>query len=234
MAVQLPPTIPSGDRRRSRRRASRPSTGSKHPAPATAPARPLTARQRQFVAEYLIDQNGTAAYRRAYPKASYNTARTEAARLLANPCIRDEVETAQRDLEEGCRVDAERVVRELGFIAFSDIRDLFQGNWRPRSWEDIPPATRRAVAAMKVRVVRRRRIGCGDDAVEETVELIEVRMANKVRALDMLARQLGLYQELPPLEVVLARLPAELARQVRMALATTTTEAPSTGDIPTG
>src|SRR5262249_45227091 len=173
----------------------------------SALSRSLTEKQRRFVAEYLIDRNGTAAYRRAFPRAGYNTARTEAARLLAKPCIRDELRAARQEHARRCRTDAARVTRELATIAFADIRDIFDDGWRMVPLSEIPPATRRAISRVTVR------------RTPNGAELVSVVLSPKLAALDRLARHLGLYKELPPLEVLLNALPPPFAAEVRRALA---------------
>lgn len=47
----------------------------------------LTGPQRKFCAAYAVDQNGTAAYRAAYPKSSAESARRSASELLTKPDI---------------------------------------------------------------------------------------------------------------------------------------------------
>ena len=41
-----------------------------------------------FADEYIINLNATKSYKKAYPEATYNTARTEGCKLLANPNIK--------------------------------------------------------------------------------------------------------------------------------------------------
>jgi phage terminase small subunit len=159
-----------------------------------AQPRPLTERQARFVSEYLVDRNGTAAYRRAFPWAGYNTARTEAARLLAKPCIRDVMLADRKSHAARCEVDADRVTRELALIAFADITDLLDHCGRFLPLSELPPAIRRALATFKVRRVRTQTwTAGGGKRVIETVEVISVSLWPKLQALDKLARKLGMY-----------------------------------------
>src|SRR5262245_5473054 len=49
----------------------------------TGDARPLNVQQQRFVEEYVLDLNGSAAYRRAYPRVTSDAvARAAASRLL--------------------------------------------------------------------------------------------------------------------------------------------------------
>jgi phage terminase small subunit len=167
---------------------------------------PLTPKEERFVEEYLVDLNGTAAYRRAFPRSKPGSARTLAARLLAKVHIRAAVRKRRQQVEQRTQVTAERVVRELARLAFADLGDVadLSDPDQPRLKRHIPPAARRAL-----------------QEVARTRHGVKIRLADKQAALDKLMRHLGLYQDLPPLEVLLGLLPAELAGPLRETLART-------------
>lgn len=80
----------------------------------------LTARQRRFVDEYLVDLNATqAAIRSGYAPSG---ARTEGARLLANADISDAIAAAQLKRSQRTKITQDQVLTELAKIGFSDIR----------------------------------------------------------------------------------------------------------------
>lgn len=179
---------------------------------------PQDDRELAFLREYLLEPNATQAYLRAHRGVTYHTARNEAAKLLAKPCIRRRLARMRRQAERQAVTDAARVLREVGHVAFADVGDLFEedphtGLPRPRAWSEVAPAARRAVASVKVkkRVVRRP----GTSDLQEEVEEVEYKLASKLDALDKLARHLGLYKDLPPLEMILALLSPDLADAVR-------------------
>lgn len=99
-------------------------------APAIVEAAPtlaaMTPKEALFVAEYLVDLNGTQAYMRAYPRASSMTARTEATVLLRKPAVAVAVEAGRRALSERAEVKAEEVVRRLGLMACADEREIME------------------------------------------------------------------------------------------------------------
>ncbi len=75
----------------------------------------LTPKQERFVAEYLVDLNGTqAAIRAGYAKSG---ARTEGARLLANADIAEAIATAQARVAEKAEWTATERLRMLADIA---------------------------------------------------------------------------------------------------------------------
>ena len=75
----------------------------------------LTPKQERFCHEYVVDLNGAAAYRRAYPKAGTN-ADASAARLLAKPEVAARVAELQRERSERTRITAEWVLERLKAI----------------------------------------------------------------------------------------------------------------------
>jgi phage terminase small subunit len=170
---------------------------------AGAPPR-LTPKEERFVEEYLVDLNGTAAYRRAFPKAGPATARTNASQLLAKANVRAAVRKRRQQVEQRTKVTAERVVRELARLAFADLGDVadLSDPDQPRLKRHIPPDARRAL-----------------QEVSRTQHGVKIKLADKQAALDKLMRHLGLYQDLPPLEVLLGLLPPELAGPLRETLA---------------
>ncbi len=170
----------------------------------------ITEAHRRFVDEYLTDLNGTRAYRVAYPGASYAAARTNAGRLLALPAVAREVRAGRAAQRKRTRVTADRVVRELAAIAFSDIGDLFDSNGRPIPVHRLDPVTRRAIAAVS--------IGRVDGPAGVVREKFSVRFWDKLRALELLARYLGLDRPPPPLTAVLDALPEHVRLKVVTAL----------------
>jgi phage terminase small subunit len=183
------------------------------------PAKPrLTPDEERFVEEYLIDRNGTAAYIRVHPGAKRSTAGTESYRLLKKPQIAKEVKAASRELRRACKTSAAAEVRKLALLANYDIGgafDLTADGWVILPPRLIPYEVRQAIVGVKFK----KRYERGADGKPELVEDVEYKFADKLAARDKLMRHLGLYNDLPPLEVLLAALPPDLAEAVRTALA---------------
>jgi phage terminase small subunit len=164
-----------------------------------------------FIAEYIISENATASYRKAFfalrnYHCTYNTAATEGKLLLKKPQVQAEIKAAREVIRKRGRASAEKVVRELGKIAFCDPDDIIDfsdpDNPRLKRREDIPAAARQVIQE-----VSRNQFG------------VKIKLADKLGALDKIARILGLYNDLPPLENLLARLPPDIRETVRAALA---------------
>jgi len=184
---------------------------------------PLTPAEQVFVEQYLVDLNGTRAYRVAFPGAAYGSARALASKLVAKVNVAAEIRAARAAQQRRTQITADKALRELARVAFSDLIDLFDGEGRLRSAREMPLDARRAAASVKVsreRVARRvtRR---GKTTTTTTVRecVIEVKFWDKVAALERLFRHLGLETPIPPLEALLRSLPPRMAAGVRAALA---------------
>ena len=157
----------------------------------------LTAKQQRFVSEYLVDANGTqAAIRAGY---SPRTANEQASRLLAKVNVASAVQAKQQHLAERSAVGADRVIEELCAIAFTKLSDI--APWDDRGPRLIPSdelENQVAAAVSSLKVKRRREVnGKGEDAVVWEVEEREIKMHDKLGALDKLAKHLGLYPKDP-------------------------------------
>ena len=147
----------------------------------------LTPKQALFVAEYAKDLNGTqAAIRAGY---SAKSAEAQASTLLRNPKVKAAVCDAKSRQVERIALDADAVLSEFLRIAMSDVGDLFddQGNLRPI--KDIPKDLRRAISGIEV---LKRNVTAGDGQMDS---VHKIRLWDKTKALDSLAKHLGLMVE---------------------------------------
>src|SRR6516225_616051 len=140
----------------------------------------MNPRQQRFVEEYLVDLNGY----RAAARAGYaeKGARNIASRLLRKPEIMAAVEKAKEERRERLRITADRVLAELARIAFADIGRLVVSDAQGLSLKntsDLSPDDLAAVAAIEVSADGKGR----------------VRLHSKLRALDAIARHLGLFEK---------------------------------------
>jgi phage terminase small subunit len=151
----------------------------------------VSARQRLFVQEYLVDLSpGLAAARAGYKigprsKTPYT--------LMRNPNVANMIAAAMRERGKNLRLDADEVLQQLLRIAMSDITEVVQwtadGRMTMTAADEIPGHVRPAIQHVKIK--RRRQ---HDDVTGETaiVEEFDVRMIPKVDSLRLLAQHLGL------------------------------------------
>jgi phage terminase small subunit len=149
--------------------------------------RKLTAKQTFFVAEYQKDFNGTqAAIRAGY---SAKNADVIADQLLGKTWVSEAIQKAMKERLLKIGVHAERVLTELARIGFSDIRKLFNENGSLKNPQDWDADTAAAVAGVQFteefEASSKERKGIGTTK--------RVRMFDKVRALEMLMKHLGLF-----------------------------------------
>jgi phage terminase small subunit len=173
------------------------------PSDATKPA--LTPKQQRFVENYLLDLNATqAAIRAGY---SERTAQEISAQLLAKPHIRDAIDAAKTKRSKKTEIRAERVLKEIADMAFYDPADLIEiareiedydldnaqgaivtidgkqmvldGIRDARDIKNLPENVRRAI------------VGWGYDRNQN----FTLKLADKSKALDQLARHLSLYND---------------------------------------
>lgn len=153
-----------------------------------AAAKKLTPKQKAFVSEYLIDKNATqAAIRAGY---SPKTANEQGARLLANVSIAKAIKKARNKREERTEITQDRVLLEYARIAFFDPRKLFCSDGSPKPIEELDADTAAALAGLEVREEFE---GTGQDRVFIGYTK-KYKLANKLGALDSLAKHLGLFE----------------------------------------
>lgn len=149
--------------------------------------RPLTPKQKVFIAEYLRDLNATqAAIRCGYSK---NGASVHGHRLLRNSRIAKELAARQLAQLERAELSAARVLEELRRVAFVDVRTFFDefNNIKPMS--ELGEDQGSAMSAMEVVI---KNVDAGDG---HTDTVHKFKLWDKVRALESLAKHFGLLED---------------------------------------
>ncbi|WP_088685208.1 terminase small subunit [Rhizobium sp. R635] len=165
----------------------------------------LTVKQRLFVAEYLKDLNATQAARRAgYSDRSKNAP----TRLMANEAVRGAIDKALAAQMERMEITAERVLSAIAQIAFGDVRDVFDEEGALKAPSEWDERTAAGVAGLEINTSAK--------AKGEVVHVAKIKRADRLRALDMLARHHSLYNdrlEIKGLEALSERLARAKARK---------------------
>jgi phage terminase small subunit len=143
----------------------------------------LTKKQKLFCEEYLIDLNATqAAIRAGY---SVNSAREIGSENLTKPDIRAYIDKALAERSKRTGINADRVIQELAKIALLNITDVvnsddatIKGN---ANREDTA-----AILSVKVKTIP-----------TENGEIVEreVKMNDKIKALELLGKHLGMFKD---------------------------------------
>lgn len=151
-------------------------------------ANKLTPKQRRFIDEYLIDLNATrAAIRAGYSK---KTAGPIAAENLSKPIIQAEIQKRRNRLQSKLEITQERVLQELAAIAFAngaDYAKVVNSGLLPTvemiPTDELPPEKLPAIAGIKANQYG-----------------VEVKLHDKVKALELLGKYLGTFDGGPAQE----------------------------------
>lgn len=140
----------------------------------------MTQKQKRFVEEYLIDLNATqAAIRAGY---SPETAGAIGAENLKKPQIQNAIARQMAERSRRTGVNADRVVQELARIAFANAGDLIDAGDATLK-DDASRDDLAAIQSIKVKDM-------GNMGIER-----EIRMADKLKALELLGRHLGIFDD---------------------------------------
>lgn len=150
--------------------------------------RGLTPKQQCFVAEYLVDLNITAAALRA--GYSTRTAAQVGYQLMQKPAVQEAIQNAMDDRAKRTTVTQDKVIAELAKIAFANGADFAQV-------VTLKPGEPGRPGVQIVELTDTSSLGADQRAaissIEETKHGIKVSTYDKVRALELLGRHLGIF-----------------------------------------
>ena len=163
----------------------------------------LTDKQKRFCEEYLIDLNATqAAIRAGY---SPKTAEQTASRLLRNVKVQEYIAKRQKELSRSTHITQERVIKELALIAFSNnadyarvvekkmqtevdgmLVDVLGEDGKPIMFRTVEPVLTDELTEEQKRALA---------VIKKGRDGLEVKSFDKVRALELLGKHLGIFTE---------------------------------------
>jgi phage terminase small subunit len=163
----------------------------------------LTDKQKRFCEEYLIDLNATqAAIRAGY---SPKTAEQTASRLLRNVKVQEYIAKRQKELSRSTHITQERVIKELALIAFSNnadyarvvekkmqtevdgmLVDVLGEDGKPIMYRTVDPVLTDELTEEQKRALA---------VIKKGRDGLEVKSFDKVRALELLGKHLGIFTE---------------------------------------
>lgn len=146
----------------------------------------LTPKQKIFADEYLIDLNATRAYKVAYPHVkNEETAAAAGARLLRNVKVAAYIQKRMKDREQRTEITQDMVLQELAKIGFANVTDFVTiegyGNYamvKVKPTNIMPCDKLGAIAGIK-----------------EGPNGIEIKLNDKGKALELLGRHLGMWND---------------------------------------
>jgi phage terminase small subunit len=178
----------------------------------------LTENQKRFCLEYIKYFNATKAYQKAYGCA-YSTAMVEGHKHLRNPKIISEVERIKAEQQQSLFLDARAVLQKYIDIAFADITDFVEfgqkeieamGMFGPIKDED---GNQVMVTVNYVDFKNHDEIdGALITEVKKGKDGVSVKLADKMKALDFLAKYTDLLSENDRKKLQEEKLKTEIAK----------------------
>jgi phage terminase small subunit len=160
----------------------------------------LSMKQDFFCREYLIDFNATqAAIRAGY---SPRTAQPIASRMLSNVMVQSRISELKKEREGRTQIASDRVLQQYCDIADFRVTDIlyFDGKQcKYKPMEEWPKSALAAVSAIKQTVEIRK---VGDEEIK--IVKLEFKVDDRLRALDSMARHLGLFDNFQTAEQLVA------------------------------
>jgi phage terminase small subunit len=146
---------------------------------------PLSPKQRLFVQEYIIDLNATqAAIRAGY---SEKTAKEIGYENLTKPHIAEKVQEAMDLRSRRTEITADKVLVEIGKLAFSNSKNLYDDEGKLIPIQDLP-----VDVAASIQEITQKSLGSDEDAV---VFERKYKTADKKSSLELLGKHLVLFTD---------------------------------------
>ena len=139
----------------------------------------LTAKQKRFANEYIIDLNATQAAIRAGYTSKY--ANTNANKLLQNTTLAEYIQGLMDERSRRTLVTQDKVVNELANIAFADISSFLKVKNNQVEVFDTDSIQHEMLAAIA--------------EIKEGNYEISIKLHDKLKALELLGRHLGMFKD---------------------------------------
>ena len=150
----------------------------------------LTNKQKVFVNEYLKDLNATRAYKTAYKNIkSEETAATNGSKLLRNTKVAEEIQKRMDERAKRTEITQDKVLKEIAKLAFTDITSIVS----VKKFKTEKGEYSKVVIKDFSELTEDQRVCIS--GVKETKLGIEVSFCSKERALELLGRHLGMFND---------------------------------------
>ena len=152
----------------------------------------LNDKQKRFCEEYVIDLNATqSAIRAGY---SEKTAGSIGNNLLKKVEIQNEINDINNKRSAKTGITSERVLTELGKIAFSDLKEYLSFDENGVQFKDSEEVDGTLISEVSSQETVTRR-GSGDSK-EETIRVnLKMKLHDKMKALELLGKHLNIFNE---------------------------------------
>ena len=166
----------------------------------------LTDKQKIFCNEYLAtpDLNVTVAYKKAYPRVKNDdVAAAAGSRLLRNVKVAEYIKKRMKEREARIEITQDRVLNELAAIAFSNgskyAKIIEKTAYDEEGKPIIDPETGDVVKYKTIDLVLTDELSENEKKAISSIKRgkngIEVATADKVRALELLGKHIGMFKD---------------------------------------
>lgn len=151
----------------------------------------LTPKQSLFVKEYLVDLNASqAAIRAGYSEETADRIGHENLKKLE---IQKAINEAMKERAERLEISQDKVLKEIALIAFGRLSNVLSQEENGEVYVDLSNMSE-SDKALLAEVQSTRVTQDGDNGSRETVS-VKVKANDRLKALDMLMRHLGAYND---------------------------------------
>ncbi len=154
----------------------------------------LNLQEESFVLLIFQGHSQIDAYRTAFPKAAKwkdTTVSPKASTLLKSDKIQARLTELREQVQEATGITAERVLKELEHMAFSNIQELFDGH-SLKEISELPENVARSIAEINV---HRLKADDSDGKSQNVAEIVKLKQYSKLDAIEKIAKHLGLYEK---------------------------------------
>lgn len=157
----------------------------------------LTAKQKRFCEEYIIDLNAAqAAIRSGY---SENTARAIGSENLTKPDIQEYIQQLMDKRSKRTEITADMVLKEYAKIGFSNITDYLKVEEKEVQ-TDVGSIMMQGVTIFETDHIDRDKLDAVAE-IKQTRDGIALKLHDKKGALDSIARHLGMFNDKSTVDV---------------------------------
>lgn len=164
----------------------------------------MTDAQKRFCDEYLIDFNATRAYKVAYSNCKKDeTANVNGSRLLRNAKVQEYISQKTKEKQKRTEIKQDKVLQELINIAFSTGTDFAQ--IVTKQYEDKKYDEDGNIIGVETKTYKTLELTPTDKltpeqksvitGIKQTTNGIEIKTADKVKALELLGKHLGMFKD---------------------------------------
>ncbi|MBT9168972.1 MAG: hypothetical protein DDT19_02324 [Syntrophomonadaceae bacterium] len=145
----------------------------------------LTPRQKKFCDEYLLDYNGTRAYKVAYGEECDVAAAAHSSRLVRTGKVQEYLQHHHDSRQIYYQKLRERVLTELSYLAFSNIFDYMEIVTDKRGKQVVQAADLTTLTPEQRAAIQSIRVSARGD--------ITVVLCDKLKAIELIGRHLGMF-----------------------------------------